>query len=87
MPLLPSGLEGYRPQGGFYLWLKTPVSDVEFARRLYQERNVAVLPGSFLGRTSGGVNPGENRIRIALVAEHAECIEGVRRTAEFAGTL
>jgi N-succinyldiaminopimelate aminotransferase len=42
-----------------------------------------VLPGSFLARAAHGVNPGENFIRIALVAERDETIEAAQRIAEF----
>jgi len=87
LPLVRGPLGGYRPDGGFYLWLRTPIPDVEFARRLHAECNVDVLPGSFLARTGEGINPGANRIRIALVAPHDECVEGVRRMAEFAAKL
>jgi N-succinyldiaminopimelate aminotransferase len=48
---------------------------------------VAVLPGSYLARDSGGVNPGRNHIRAALVAQFDECIEGVRRIAALAHSL
>jgi N-succinyldiaminopimelate aminotransferase len=63
-----------RPEGGFYLWPQTPVSDQEFAGRLYSQHNVIVLPGSFIGRTQDGVNPGANRLRMALVADLDDCI-------------
>jgi N-succinyldiaminopimelate aminotransferase len=76
-----------RPDAAFYLWAKTPLSDTEFARRLYEREAVSVLPGSFLARTARGVNPGENRIRIALVSGTDECAEGARRIARFASTL
>jgi N-succinyldiaminopimelate aminotransferase len=71
------------PQGGFYLWLRTPIDDAEFARRLHAQYNVLVLPGGYLARESGGANPGKNRVRIALVAPQAECVEAIRRIAEF----
>ncbi|MDN5836981.1 MAG: succinyldiaminopimelate transaminase, partial [Nitrosospira sp.] len=48
-------------------------------RRLYRDYNVAVLPGSYLGRHAHGINPGENFVRIALVASPAECIEAAER--------
>jgi N-succinyldiaminopimelate aminotransferase len=72
-----------RPEAAFYLWLRTPISDTEFARRLYDEYNVSVLPGSFLARVAHGVNPGENYVRIALVASTAECIEAATRIRDF----
>jgi N-succinyldiaminopimelate aminotransferase len=80
LPLVP-GAE--MPQGGFYLWLRTPIDDAEFARRLHAEYNVLVLPGSYLARDAGGVNPGRNRVRIALVAPLAECVEAARRLSQL----
>ncbi len=49
------------PDAGFYLWAdvrRTGLSDVDFARRLYAEYNVTVLPGSYLARDAHGINPG-----------------------------
>ena len=80
LPLVP-GAE--MPQGGFYLWLRTPIDDAEFARRLHAEYNVLVLPGRYLGREAGGANPGRNRVRIALVAPLPECVEAAQRIARF----
>ena len=51
---------------------------------LYRDYNVTVLPGSFLAREAHGVNPGENFVRIALVAPLEECVEAAKRTGEFA---
>jgi N-succinyldiaminopimelate aminotransferase len=68
-----------KPDAAFYLWVKTPVSDVEFTRKLYQDYNVTVLPGSYLARHAHGINPGENFVRIALVAPLTECIEAASR--------
>lgn len=67
------------PQAGFYLWPETPVSDTEFARRLYARENLTVLPGRFLARESNGLNPGENRVRMALVATPELCVEAAQR--------
>ncbi|CAA0123896.1 LL-diaminopimelate aminotransferase [Halioglobus japonicus] len=67
------------PDAGFYLWPETPVSDTEFARQLYAGENVVVLPGRFLARESNGINPGENRVRMALVASTENCIEAAQR--------
>ncbi len=67
------------PDAGFYLWLKTPISDTEFTKRLYQDYNVTVLPGSYLARDAHGFNPGKNYVRIALVASPQECIEAMNR--------
>ncbi len=67
------------PEAGFYLWVKTPISDLEFTKQLYRDYNVTVLPGSYLARDVRGVNPGKNYVRIALVAPLAECVEAADR--------
>ena len=75
-----------RPDASFYLWPETPVSDTEFATGLYSQQNITVLPGSFLSRSIDAGNPGENRIRIALVAEIDQCIDAAERICEFIKT-
>jgi N-succinyldiaminopimelate aminotransferase len=79
LPLL--GAE--RPDGGFYVWLRTPLEDTEFVRRLHHDYNVLVLPGSFLGREVNGRNPGANHVRIALVAPLEDCVEAARRISRL----
>lgn len=86
-PMLQSVLEIDMPDAAFYLWARTPVSDTEFARQLYRDYNVTVLPGSFLARDAHGINPGDRFIRIALVAAPEECIEAAQRIVEFSRTL
>jgi N-succinyldiaminopimelate aminotransferase len=86
-PLLREVLEVSLPDAAFYLWARTPIADTDFARRLYRDYNVTVLPGSFLAREAHGVNPGTNFIRIALVAEPQECLEAAERIRTFAKTL
>ncbi len=87
LEILDGALPVRRPEAGFYLWVETPIADTEFARRLYAEENVTVLPGSFLSRPHDGRDPGENRIRMALVAEEAECAEAARRIRRFVARL
>jgi len=87
MEIFTPSLSVVRPPAGFYLWLQTPIADDQFARELYQQQNVTVLPGSFLSRTAHGVNPGKNRVRIALVAPKEDCIEAARRICAFIKTL
>jgi N-succinyldiaminopimelate aminotransferase len=82
-PVLPLAL----PDAAFYFWVKTPIADTDFARRLHEEQNVTVLPGSYLGRTAHGVNPGENHVRMALVAPLNECVEAAHRIANFVKSL
>ncbi len=86
-PRLQTVLNVALPDAAFYLWAETPLSDTEFARRLYQDEHVTVLPGSFLAREAHGFNPGANRIRIALVAPLAECEEAAERIVRFTNRL
>jgi N-succinyldiaminopimelate aminotransferase len=83
LSILKPVLSVERPTAAFYLWLPTPISDTEFTQRLYREQAVSVLPGSYLARDSNGVNPGTNRVRVALVAPTAECAEAAQRIRDF----
>ena len=87
LPLIRPPLDTAIPDGGFYFWIRTPIDDAAFAQRLHAKYNVSVLPGSFLARDANGTNPGRGYVRAALVAPAAECLEGVRRIAEFADSL
>jgi N-succinyldiaminopimelate aminotransferase len=78
-PLMQQTLEVEIPDGAFYLWARTKISDTEFAQRLYRDFNVTVLPGSFLAREAHGVNPGLNFVRLALVASLEECEAAAQR--------
>ena len=86
-PLIGTHLKTARPDAGFYLWARTPIHDTEFALGLQREYNVTVLPGSYLAREAGGINPGERFVRIALVASLDECLEAARRIEAFCGKL
>ena len=82
-PVIASVLPTAIPDGGFFLWARAPGDDREFAQRVYEQSNVIVLPGSFLGREVDGINPGSGFVRIALVAEEAQVLEAARRIAQF----
>lgn len=82
-PMLAAVLDVSLPDAGFYLWAKVPGSDTEFASQLLAQYNVTVLPGSYLARQASGNNPGAGRIRMALVAETAECVEAASRIVQF----
>ena len=73
----------YRPDGGFYLWLR--VGDGEAAaRRLWAEAGVKVMPGGYLSRANtqdAGRNPGAPYIRMALVHEPATVEAALSRVA------
>ncbi|MFA5679436.1 MAG: succinyldiaminopimelate transaminase [Pseudomonas sp.] len=76
-----------RPDAGFYLWPATPLDDESFTRRLLAEQNVAVVPGRYLSRDIDGHNPGAGRVRMALVAPLADCIEAAQRIRTFIRSL
>jgi N-succinyldiaminopimelate aminotransferase len=83
-PLLEAVMDVRLPDAGFYLWAAVPGGDdVAFARDLLAQYNVTVLPGSYLAREAQGFNPGAGRIRMALVAETAECLEAAQRIVAF----
>lgn len=85
-PMLAEVLDVALPDAGFYLWAdvsRTGLSDTEFAARLYAEQHLTVLPGSYLAREADGINPGANRVRMALVATPEECREGAERIVAF----
>ncbi len=83
LQILSPALDVQRPQASFYLWAKTPFDDARFTHDLLDQQAVKVLPGSYVSRVASGINPGQDRIRIALVAPIEQCIEGARRIAAF----
>jgi N-succinyldiaminopimelate aminotransferase len=86
-PLLAGVMDVALPDAGFYLWAKVPErwrgDDETFSKELLGFYNVVVLPGSYLARDAAGGNPGSGRIRMALVAETAECVEAAERIVRF----
>ena len=87
LPLLTPHMQVTRPSAGFYLWPQIPAAfggdDTRFAQELLAQYNVTVLPGRYIAREVDGHNPGAGRVRMALVAEQAECLEAVQRVAAF----
>jgi N-succinyldiaminopimelate aminotransferase len=83
VPILREVMTVEFPDAGFYLWPETPFDDETFARELSARQNVHVLPGRYLSRTVEGHNPGENRVRMALVAPVEECVEAAKRIVTF----
>ncbi len=83
LDILQPVLDVQRPDGSFYLWAKVPGGDAEFTRDLFEAQHVTVVPGSYLSREVDGVNPGAGRVRMALVAPLAECIEAAERIRAF----
>ncbi len=84
VPMLQPVLDVREPDAGFYLWARVPGDDDQrFARDLFAATHVTVLPGSYLAREAHGVNPGCGYVRMALVADLPDCVEGARRIVEF----
>ncbi|OLS59656.1 succinyldiaminopimelate transaminase [Pseudomonas putida] len=84
LEILAPVLDVQKPDGGFYLWAKVPGNDdAAFCRGLFEQQHVTVVPGSYLSREVDGVNPGAGRVRMALVAPLAECVEAAKRIRAF----
>ncbi|MBU1209831.1 MAG: aminotransferase class I/II-fold pyridoxal phosphate-dependent enzyme [Alphaproteobacteria bacterium] len=83
------GKFGYRrPDGGFFLWLDVGHfgGGVDTTVTLWKRAGVKVLPGAFLAQTDRfGENPGENFIRVALVAEPATIRLALERIVSVLG--
>ena len=83
LDILAPVLDVQHPDGGFYLWPNVGTDDAEFCRDLFEAEHVTVVPGSYLSREVDGNNPGAGRVRLALVAPLAECIEAAERIRAF----
>ncbi len=83
LDILTPVLDVQRPDGGFYLWPNVGTDDAAFCRDLFVDQHVTAVPGSYLSREVDGVNPGAGRVRLALVAPLAECIEAAERIRAF----
>ena len=66
------------PEATFYIWLEVN-DELDFTRNLYKEKNVKVLPGSFLGRNGLG----KGYIRIALVENEEKTRDVLTRLKDF----
>lgn len=87
LQILDGVLDVQKPDASFYLWPKTPIKGEVFAQKLFEAQKVTVLPGSYLAREAQGVNPGEDYVRMALVAPLAECIQAAERIKAFVQSL
>ena len=79
LEILSPVMDVKKPDAGFYLWPSTPIDDQTFTKELVARANVHIVPGSYLSRETTAGNPGHNRVRLALVATQAECIEAAQR--------
>lgn len=82
-PILKEAFAVETPDGGFYHWLHIGENDQAFARSLFTECNITVLPGSFLGRPGDGDNPGIDHVRVAWVAPPDDCVAAARRMVDW----
>ncbi len=83
--VLQAALPYPEPEAGFYLWLPVPGGDDEaFARQLYEQMAITVLPGRYLSRPTPEGDPGAGHVRIALVAEAEICEDALARINAFA---
>jgi N-succinyldiaminopimelate aminotransferase len=87
LKILKPVLDVKKPEAGFYLWPRLPQDDETFTHELYVRENVLVLPGSYLSRETEAGNPGKNRVRMALVAPLAECVEAAQRIRNYVESL
>lgn len=92
LKILDGILDVKKPDASFYLWAKTstsrtPIKGETFAQQLFATQKVTVLPGSYLAREANGINPGEDYVRLALVAPLAECIDAAERIKKFVQSL
>lgn len=83
LEILSPVMDVQHPDGGFYLWPSVGTDDAAFCRDLFVTQHVTVVPGSYLSRDVDGFNPGAGRVRMALVAPLAECIEAAQRIRDF----
>jgi len=92
LAILDGVLDVHMPDASFYLWAKTstpgtPIKGEAFTQQLFAAQKVTVLPGSYLAREANGINPGENYVRLALVAPLAECVDAAERIKKFVQSL
>ena len=83
LPILAEKMNISQPAAGFYLWPELPCDDLSFCKKALEQENVLMLPGQFLARDVKGHNPGLNRVRLALVEQIEQCVEGATRLAQI----
>ncbi|MES1930372.1 succinyldiaminopimelate transaminase [Salinisphaera dokdonensis CL-ES53] len=87
MPVLEPICDVVRPSGSFYLWPAFDSSDEQLTIAALRDENLKVVPGRYLARAVNGHNPGENRLRLSLVASTEDCVAAVQRLARVCSTL
>ncbi|MBK1650303.1 succinyldiaminopimelate transaminase [Rhabdochromatium marinum] len=89
LEILDGVLDCQQPEGGFYLWARTPQEDeTHFVRELFAHQHLTLLPGRYLSRPDHtGEDPGRGYVRMALVPELRECIEAAERIRTYVASL
>ena len=87
LEILSPVMDVKQSDASFYLWAPTPIADDAFAQGLFAQQNVTVLPGSYLSRETDGQIPGQNFVRMALVATVEECVEAATRIRNYVESL
>lgn len=78
------GLYCHLPHGAFYSFPSveaTGLNDIDFTKRLLQEEQVAVVPGSAFGKSGKGF------IRASFATNYNQIIEATKRIERFLGKL
>ncbi|MCM8813823.1 MAG: pyridoxal phosphate-dependent aminotransferase [Candidatus Omnitrophica bacterium] len=77
-----AGLSPFTPRGAFYVFcniMKTGLDSMTFAKRLLEEANVALIPGSAFGA--------EGYVRLSFATSMEQIKKGADRIAQWAGAL
>ena len=84
LPILNQKFNISLPDASFYIWLPlTNISDKDFTKKLFKERSVLVLPGSFLSKYTNYDSNIMGYIRISLVEDIEKCIQAANRIVEL----
>ena len=78
------GLECFEPEGAFYIFPsveKTGLTGDEFAMKLLEEKNIAVVPGSAFGEF------GTNYIRVSYAYSMKNLVFAMSKIKEFVTSL
>jgi N-succinyldiaminopimelate aminotransferase len=79
LPILQPVLDMPLPAGAFYLWPDIGGDDALFTRRVFEQKHLMIVPGSYLARETATGNPGRGRVRISLVPSLADCVQAAHR--------
>jgi N-succinyldiaminopimelate aminotransferase len=79
LPILQPVLDMPLPAGAFYLWPDIGGDDALFTRRVFEQKHLMIVPGSYLARETATGNPGRGRVRLSLVPSLADCVQAAHR--------